>query len=416
MLNAEIITIGNEIIYGDILNTNSRYISSILKNIGINCRFHLTVKDDKEDISSALKTAEQRSDLIFITGGLGPTDDDITIECASSALGLDVEFRSDIFENIKDMFKKRNIEMPESNRKQAYVPQGAKVIPNKSGTAPMSIVEKKGKYFFFFPGVPSEVEYFFESHLKKLLSEMSSDKIISRMLKFHNLSEALMNEKLKPLEQNSEVEIAYLPSRGEARLKLTAKTNSYEKAKRLLDDCETRVLKLIGDYYYGRDEQEIEEILSDLLRKNHFTVATAESCTGGLISKYLTDVSGSSSYIKLDVVTYSNQAKEKILKVNSHTLSEKGAVSEEVAKQMAEGIKKLAETDYAISTTGIAGPTGGSEEKPVGLVYIGIAGKKNTYVLKKNYPSGLPRYEIRERAASDAMHFLRETILCEMKS
>ena len=147
MLNAEIITIGNEIIYGDVLNTNSRYISSILKNIGINCRFHLTVKDDKEDISSALKTAEQRSDLIFITGGLGPTDDDITIECASSALGLDVEFRSDIFENIKDMFKKRNIEMPESNRKQAYVPQGAKVIPNKSGTAPMSIVEKKGKYF-----------------------------------------------------------------------------------------------------------------------------------------------------------------------------------------------------------------------------------------------------------------------------
>lgn len=416
MLNAEIITIGNEIIYGDVLNTNSRYISSILKNFGINCRFHLSIKDDKEDISSAINTSKKRSDLIFITGGLGPTDDDITIECASSALGLNVEFRSDIFENIKDMFKKRNIEMPESNKKQAYVPKGATVIPNKSGTAPMSIVEKEGRYFIFLPGVPAEVEYFFENYLKNFLSNMSKEKIISRMLKFHNLSEALMNEKLNSLEKKSEIEIAYLPNRGEARLKITARTNSYEKANELLNDCETQILKLIGDYFYGRDEQEIEEILSELLRKNSLTVSTAESCTGGLISKYLTDVSGSSSYIKLDVVTYSNQAKEKILKVNSQTLSEKGAVCEEVAKQMAEGIKKLAETDYAISTTGIAGPTGGSEEKPVGLVYIGVAGKKDTYVLKKNYPSGLPRYEIRERAASDAMHFLREIIINELNS
>lgn len=416
MLNAEIITIGNEIIYGDVLNTNSRYISSILKNFGINCRFHLSIKDDKEDISSAINTSKKRSDLIFITGGLGPTDDDITIECASSALGLNVEFRSDIFENIKDMFKKRNIEMPESNKKQAYVPKGATVIPNKSGTAPMSIVEKEGRYFIFLPGVPAEVEYFFENYLKNFLSNMSKEKIISRMLKFHNLSEALMNEKLNSLEKKSEIEIAYLPNRGEARLKITARTNSYKKANELLNDCETQILKLIGDYFYGRDEQEIEEILSELLRKNSLTVSTAESCTGGLISKYLTDVSGSSSYIKLDVVTYSNQAKEKILKVNSQTLSEKGAVCEEVAKQMAEGIKKLAETDYAISTTGIAGPTGGSEEKPVGLVYIGVAGKKDTYVLKKNYPSGLPRYEIRERAASDAMHFLREIIINELNS
>lgn len=416
MLNAEIITIGNEIIYGDVLNTNSRYISSILKNFGINCRFHLSIKDDKEDISSAINTSKKRSDLIFITGGLGPTDDDITIECASSALGLNVEFRSDIFENIKDMFKKRNIEMPESNKKQAYVPKGATVIPNKSGTAPMSIVEKEGRYFIFLPGVPAEVEYFFENYLKNFLSNMSKEKIISRMLKFHNLSEALMNEKLNSLEKKSEIEIAYLPNRGEARLKITARTNSYEKANELLNDCETQILKQIGDYFYGRDEQEIEEILSELLRKNSLTASTAESCTGGLISKYLTDVSGSSSYIKLDVVTYSNQAKEKILKVNSQTLSEKGAVCEEVAKQMAEGIKKLAETDYAISTTGIAGPTGGSEEKPVGLVYIGVAGQKDTYVLKKNYPSGLPRYEIRERTASDAMHFLREIIINELNS
>lgn len=416
MLNAEIITIGNEIIYGDILNTNSRYISSILKNMGINCQFHISIKDNPKDIYDSVNTAKKRSDLVFITGGLGPTDDDITIKCASEALGLDIEFRSDIFENIKDIFKKRNIDMPQSNKKQAYVPKGSDVIPNQSGTAPMSIVKEENTYFIFLPGVPAEVEYFFENYLKKFLSDMSDKKIISRMLKFHNLSEALMNEKLKNIKQIPELEIAYLPKRGEARLKLTSKTNSIEKSTKLLDEYQKEILNLIGEYFYAKDNQEIEEVLSDILKENKLTVSTAESCTGGLISKYLTDVSGSSSYIKLDVVTYSNEAKEKILNVDAKTLLNKGAVSEEVAKQMAEGIKKLSETDYSISTTGIAGPTGGSKEKPVGLVYIGIAGKQNTYILKKNYPSGLPRYEIRERSASDAMHFLREIILKELNA
>lgn len=416
MINAEIITIGNEIIFGDIVNTNSVFISKKLKNAGIDCKYHDSVGDNYSDIAYALLNAFDRSNLIIVTGGLGPTDDDITIECASKALGLDLEFREDIFEEIKQFFKKNNRPIPEINKKQAYAPKGALVVKNESGTAPMVVIKKDKKHIIFLPGVPAEINYFFEKHLTSFLESLAEHKIVSRVLKFSGISEATINEKIEPIIKDSKVEIAFLPTRGETTLKLTVKNNSMSEIKKTLDDKEKEILEIIGEHFYGRDGQEIEEILSEILLQNNISISSAESCTGGLLSKYLTDIPGSSAYVSINVVTYSNEMKTRILGVKPETLSEYGAVSEQTAKEMAQGIKKLSNSDYGISITGIAGPGGATPEKPVGLVFIALASDKDTYVLKMNYQEQLPRAEIRLRAATKSLHFAREIILKELKS
>ncbi len=386
IITATILTIGEEILYGHILDTNANFISNAFSEIGIKVVMHLSVGDIFNDILDALKIAEARSDVVLITGGLGPTNDDITKKCLSNYFNSEIRLNQKVFEDLSEYFKKRGFPFTESNQKQAYLPENALVVRNEMGTAPGMWFEKDNTIFVSMPGVPHEMKYLVEKKIiPKLMEVFQSNIIYHKLIMTAGIGESWLAEKIEKWESSlpENISLAYLPSYGQVKLRLTARGQDKQFLIEEVKSYTNSLQKFIGQYIYGEDGETIQEAIGKKLTLNKQTLSTAESCTGGYISHLITNVPGSSVYYKGAVIAYSNDIKESIIDVRSETLQNFGAVSEETVKEMADGIRKKFKTDYAVATSGIAGPGGGTADKPVGTVWIAIAGPDGTMLTKK---------------------------------
>lgn len=435
MSTAEILAVGTELLLGQVLDTNSQFLSDELARIGIDCYFHTTVGDNKARIKSSLVTALSRSEIVLMSGGLGPTADDLTIECVAEVFGAELMMDETILEKIETFFKERGIAMPESNKKQALRPRGADLLPNRTGTAPGIIwtiepdllerediksvpkLASKPRYIITFPGVPSELKCMWAETVCGFLQEtVLGSTIFSVELKHYGIGESALGEKYADLLEGRNPTVAPYAGNGECRLRVTAKSIDLDSARHLVEPVVEQIRKRSGDFLYGENDDTLQSVVGELLMKQKLFIAVAESCTGGLVSKRLTDVAGCSEYIGLNVVTYSNDAKERILEVPKEIIERHGAVSAETAEAMAKGVRRLSKADIGLSITGIAGPGGGTPEKPVGLVYVGLA-YENEFELKElRYPSRLSRADIRHRTANEALNMVRLHLLSRCRA
>lgn len=407
---AEIICVGTELLLGQILNTNSQYLAQKLAELGIDLYFQTTVGDNMERLKMAIDIATKRSDILIFTGGLGPTSDDITKEAVADYFGLTLVLDEDVLRRIEKFFERRQVKMPEINKKQAYVPEGAKVLHNKNGTAPGLIIEKDGKIAILLPGPPFEMQPMFEEGVLPYLEKFSKQKIYSRVLKFVGIGESSIEEALKDLIlSQTDPTMALYAKPFEVELRITTKKESEECAKSLLQSMENRIRERLGEYIYGVDRQLLEEVVIGLLAEKKLKVSVAESCTGGLICNKLTNVPGASEVFDRGFIVYSNEAKMKLLGVPEQVLKEHGAVSSQTARYMAQGALSNSLADIALSVTGIAGPGGGSETKPVGLVYIGIATKDYSESFEFRFSGD--RLRIKEMTSKAALNILRKKII-----
>ena len=410
--SAEILTIGTEILLGDLVDTNSAYLGGRLAALGVSVYRHTTVGDNAERITVALREAASRADLVITTGGLGPTSDDLTNQCLGEAAGREIVEYPEARRHVDDMFRRFGREPTPSNYKQALFPEGSKLIPNPVGTAMGAMLELDGALVATFPGVPGEMRRMFEDTLEPLIRERSEGAIVSRTLWFTGIGESALAEQVQHLLDASDPTVAPLAGQGKVRLRITTRANTPEEAEEKITPVANEILARLGDYYFGEDDETLESALGKLLTERGATLALAESCTGGLLAKRLTDGAGASAYFVEGLVTYSNESKEHLLEVPNDLLVENGAVSEPVAGAMAEGVRKVAGTDYGLSVTGVAGPDGGSEEKPVGLVFVGISDEEGTEVERLDLSAWRrSREAIRERSANRAFDLLRHRIL-----
>ncbi len=404
--DAEIIGIGNEVVSGLIQDSNSKFLSEQLQTVGVNVSRFTAVGDEESAIVDSLRSALKRVELVFITGGLGSTHDDITKTVL--ARFFDSEFRQDkqVTDHLNDLFKARGREVPPSVQSQWQVPEKAIILYNEKGTAPGLCFKEKGKTVYVLPGVPLEMEHLFEKYIRPTLSSAGNQQITHRILHTTGITEADLWSKFGPIEplQNLAT-VASLPSHLGVRIRLSVLTKDEAEAESRLDAAEALLRAKIGEYIYGRDGETLEGSIGKLLLSKHLTLATAESCTGGLIGHRLTGVSGSSEYFLEGAVTYSNQAKMRRLGVKKELLDQYGAVSREVALAMAAGIRESAGADLGLSVTGIAGPTGGTKEKPVGLTFIALSDGKNSDCHKFVFHQDRARNK--ERAAQAALNLLR---------
>jgi nicotinamide-nucleotide amidase len=399
-MKAEIITIGDEILLGQTIDTNSAYISQKLSQLGIDVTYKTSVGDDIKNISDSLTISLSRADLVIATGGLGPTNDDITKKAIVKVFKRNLVFQEEILKKVEESFRKRGMEMPKINQNQALLPQGSKAIPNQFGSAPGIFIQEEDKIFFALPGVPLEMKSMMENDVLPTLEKASEVKVFQKKLRTTGIPESVIYERIEPiLKSRPEVKVAFLPSFLGVDIRLNSK--SQEK----LEGMENNIKEVLGNSVYGKDDITLEEVVGKLLKDKGKAISVAESCTGGLIGKRFTNVSGSSEYFERGVVSYSNQAKMEILKVPQDMIEKHGAVSEEVAILMAEGIRKISRTDYGLSATGIAGPTGGTPDKPVGLVWIGFAHENDSFAQK--FLFGEDRDTNRERAAQAALNLVR---------
>jgi len=403
---AEIIAIGNEVVSGLIQDSNSRFLSARLQSIGVNVSRFTAVGDDKTTIQTVVQEALQRVGIVIVTGGLGSTHDDITKAVLAEMFHSGFKKDEQVAKMLTGFFKTRGREVPEGVQSQWNVPEAATVLLNEKGTAPGLLFEKEGKMLYALPGVPLEMEYLFEKYIEPKLSSPDGFKIWHRVLLTTGLSEAdlwSLIGSVAPLEKL--VTVASLPSHLGVRIRLSALAKEEVEAKARLDEADNLINTKIATHLFGRDDETLEGIVGELLLQKKQTVAVAESCTGGLIGHRLTQISGSSVYFLEGAVTYSNEAKHKRLGVAEELIVEYGAVSEEVALAMAEGIRKSAGTDFGLAVTGIAGPTGGTEQKPVGLTYIAMSDAGHTECRK--YLFHQDRGRNKERAAQAALDLLR---------
>lgn len=417
-MKAEIIAVGSELLLGDTVNTNAAWISRRLAEIGIDVHHHVTVGDNPARIKTVIAQALDRSDLLVFTGGLGPTDDDLTV--ATIAEYFDTPLVSDPAseEAIRRFFITRDTPMSDTNIKQALRPEDAEVIKNPMGTAPglaWDISARAGKpaYILAFPGVPKELYAMWEDgrlFLEARQAERGQQptRLFATFLHFFGIGESRLGEVLGDLMARDNPTVAPYVGRAEVNVRIAAKTDSREKADQLIEPVKAEILNRLGKYYYGENEDSLEGRVADLLKNQGLTVGVAESCTGGLVSHRLTEVPGASAYTMLNVVTYGNEQKTGLLGVRPETLGSVGAVSAETAGEMAEGIRRVSGCDIGLSTTGIAGPNGGSDEKPVGLVYIGLCGVDGEVITRKITAN--PRYgraDVKYWFSQYALHFLR---------
>jgi nicotinamide-nucleotide amidase len=427
---AEILAVGTELLLGQILDTNSQFLSEELARLGIDCYYHTTVGDNKARVRDCLQTALSRSEILITSGGLGPTPDDLTMECIAEALGAEQELDETILAGIESFFTERGVVMPVNNKKQALRPVGADLLPNPTGTAPGIIwtvtparlkeagiesvlqLENKNRYIITFPGVPSELKNMWATTVCDFLqTNVVGATIYSVELRHFGIGESALAEKYADLLAGSNPTVAPYAGRGECRLRVTAKSHDLESAKQLANPIVADIQARSGNFCYGTDLDSLESVVGDLLRKHKLSISTAESCTGGLLSKKLTDTAGSSEYISCNVVTYSNEAKQKYLGVSQEILNTHGAVSPECAKAMAEGVRKMSGSDIGIGVTGVAGPGGGTPEKPVGLIYLGLSTGDSYIERKLSLPARLGRKEIRHRTANEALNMVRLYLL-----
>lgn len=411
---AEIICVGSELLLGETINTNASYISKKLSGIGIDCLYHTVVGDNFKRIKNVLKTALERADIIITTGGLGPTDDDITIEAIANYFDEELILDENSLKRIEEFFKLSKREMHSDDKKQALRPKSALRMPNPTGSAPGIIWDvstkfskKRSKIILTFPGVPSELYSMWENTAESYLKTFSKDVILTRHLKYFGIAEAALAEKVRDLMEKENPTVAPLAGKGEARLRIAVKAKDLNKATELIETTEKEILSRTGEYFYGYNDDGLEQAVGKLLTRKKLSVSVAESCTGGLVSSRLTDVAGSSRYIKFNLVTYSNEAKVKQLGVNEKLLEKYGAVSDRVALSMAMGVRGVGGSDIGLAITGIAGPTGETQSKPVGLVYIGLCDKHLSEVYEVRISPLLTRAEIKYRASQHSLNYLR---------
>ena len=411
-MTAEIITIGDEILIGQIVDTNSAWIAEQLNLIGIKILQKTSVGDDKNAILKALSDASKRVELVFITGGLGPTKDDITKQTLCEYFNTKLVFNEQVFNDVEDIFVKRNLPMIESNRQQAELPENCNVIRNFKGTAAGMWFKRNCIEYISMPGVPFEMKAMMETSILPLIQEkFELPVILHRTILTYGIGESFLAERIEKWENNlpDNIRLAYLPSPEHLRLRMSIYGNDETLLSKTLDEQEVLLKSYLEKEIFGYGKQTLEEVVGLILKSRKATISTAESCTGGNIAHLITSISGCSSYFKASVVAYSNEIKANVLAVNPSDIDKYGAVSEEVVKQMADGAMRIFNTDYAIATSGIAGPDGGTIEKPVGTVWIAVASKDRTWAGKFIF-SNDREINIR-RASSTALDCLRRFLL-----
>ena len=407
MKKSSIVSIGDEILSGQTVDTNAAYLSNELLSISVPVVSSYTVPDDMDSIVRSFKLASSDADLVLITGGLGPTDDDLTRQALSKFLGTELQLQNKLLKKIQSFFTARNLQMPANNKIQAYIPAGAKAIANNLGTAPGIAAEIKGKLFFAMPGVPFEMKRMFEDSVLPKLKELSAGQaVVIRKLKCFGTGESNIAELIGNLSQRGRNPlINFTVQYGVITLHIIATAKNKVKAQQMAGKDEKLLRDLLGSLVYGTDEQTLAEVVGQKLAQQKKTIAVAESCTGGTLASLLTDIPGASRYFTQAWITYSNDAKINELGVPDDLIKKYGAVSEPVAMNMAQCARKKARTDFAIAVTGIAGPTGGSKQKPVGLVYISVDSDQGCETKRFVFPHY--RSLIRLRAAQTALNMLR---------
>lgn len=408
----ELISVGTEILLGNIVNTNASFLAEQCARLGLSLYYQVSVGDNEERLEGAIKTAVDRSDIVILTGGLGPTKDDLTKEVAARVLKMPLKEDGHTKERLEAYFKKlKRTEITENNWKQAVVPEGAVVVDNHNGTAPGLIMEKDGKTIILLPGPPNELRPMFQNDIFPYLEKKNPEVIYSQMVKISGIGESMVETMIQDMiDSQTNPTIAPYAKTGEVHLRVTAKAGTKEEAKLFIKPVVKELKKRFEENIYSLEEHEtLEDAVVKLLLKNGLTVSTAESCTGGLLAGRLVNVAGVSEVFREGFVTYSNKAKRKILDVNKSTLKKYGAVSEQTAKEMARGVALITDSDVSVAVTGIAGPDGGTKEKPVGLVYIGCF--VNNKVTVKEYRFRGNRQKIREAAVESALDLLRRCIL-----
>lgn len=410
-MKSTIITIGDEILIGQILDTNSRYISQALNRIGVVVTERTSIGDSAEQIVSTLDRALAQSDVVIITGGLGPTKDDITKHTLARYYNSELVYNEQVGSFVEQLLARRGIAFTELNRGQAMVPKCCTVLHNAHGTAPGMWFERDGKVVVSLPGVPFEMRHLIDDSVVPMLAERFELKaIVHRTMITSGIAESILAERIATWEDNlpDVLHLAYLPAPNVVRLRLSAYEVDGQSVRRMIDDEFDKLKGIIPEAIVGFEDATVEQLVHRWMTENGKTLSVAESCTGGAIAAKFTAMAGASVYFNAGVVSYSNEAKRDILGVNMDDIVRYGAVSETVAIQMAEGVRRAGQSDYAVSTTGIAGPTGGSAEKPVGTVWIGVATPKGSFAVLKN--CGTDRSQIIDRATAYAIKLLYDNL------
>lgn len=407
----EIISVGTEILLGNIVNTNAAYLAEKCAGLGLSCYYQDVVGDNEERLASVINTALSRADILLLSGGLGPTQDDLTKETAAKALGKNLYLHEPSKEAITAFFRSRGLEITENNWKQAMVPEDSIVVDNPNGTAPGIIMKENGKHVILMPGPPNEMIPMFDNSIMPYLSELEPGIIYSQTVKICGVGESKAESMVEDLiNEQSNPTIATYAKTGEVHLRVTARSENEKEAKKMVKPIVKELKGRFGNHIYTTQEDvTLEKAVVDLLVANHLTITTVESCTGGMLAARLINVPGVSEIFKTGYITYSNKSKRRVLGIKKPLLEKHGAVSSEVAKDMAKRSAVFAKADVSVGITGIAGPDGGSEEKPVGLVYIAcnVCGRIDV----KEYHFVGNRMKIRESSVSAALSMLRESIL-----
>lgn len=411
MLTAEIIAVGSELLTPEKTDTNSLWLTEKLIGIGVEVKLKTIVGDDEIRLEDAIRDALKRSDVVITTGGLGPTEDDVTRQVSARAAGRELVYHDELESELRERFRRWGREMPEINRRQAYVIDGAKILPNPNGSAVGMMLVDGGKHLVVLPGPPRELKPMFENFVLDSLKAVSGNIVVKRRtLRVSGMGESAVDELIAPIYKTfPSVQTSILFNRTEIEIHLSAAATDEGTADAVLDELSEKLAVALGPAMFSSNGETMEEVVGKLLTARGETLSVAESCTGGLIGMRLTEIGGASAYFHEDAVTYSNEAKIRTLNVPAETLDKHGAVSAETAEAMAEGMRARAGTDYAIAVTGVAGPDGGSDEKPVGTVYIGYADDRRTKSLLLTLPGD--RYLIRWRSSQAALDYLRRQIL-----
>lgn len=402
----ELISVGTEILLGDILNTDAQFLSIELARLGISVIHQSTVGDNRERLLAQLDEAAKRSDIIILSGGLGPTPDDLTKEVCCEFFGKKMFLHEPTVEKIKTYFSTKGMEMAQNNLKQAMLPKDCVIFPNENGTAPGMAIEKDGVHILVLPGPPRELKPMFRNCAVPYLMQFSDRIIVSHNIRTFGIGESSMAERVNDLFDAENPTVAPYAKDGEALLRVTAMARTKEEAENLCKPVINEIKSRLDGFVYGVDYTCIEEAVIEKLKEKHMKVATAESCTGGLIAKRITDVPGASEVFDCGIISYANEIKHRVLGVSEDDLNKYGAVSEPVARQMAQGALKVSGADIAVSVTGIAGPDSDSTNKPVGLVYIGLADRDNVWV-RELRTSRKDRSYNRYVSASNALNMIR---------
>jgi nicotinamide-nucleotide amidase len=411
MLSAEIIAIGSELLTPEKTDTNSLWLTEKLNEIGVEVKLKTIVGDDAMRLEETIRDAVKRSEIVITTGGLGPTEDDLTREISARAIERKLVYHTELETDLRERFKKWGREMPEINKRQAFVIEGARILPNPNGSAVGMSVEFDKKFLVVLPGPPRELKPMFTNFiLPKLKAAAGEIYVKRRILRVAGMGESAVDEAIAPIYKTYEnVQTSILFNKTEIELQLIARSDDETKAEKILNELAEKIREKLGAAVFAMNGELMEEIVGRLLTDAGKTVSVAESCTGGLIGERLTDVAGSSKYFIEGAITYANESKIKSLNVAPEIIEKHGAVSAEAAEAMALGMREKSQTDYAVSVTGIAGPSGGSDEKPVGTVFVGYSDAEQTKSIKVILPGD--RFLIRWRASQTALDYLRRQII-----